>query len=270
MHLVLQSSAYSPLFMCLIVFAYDAHPSYKLVLAANRDEFYDRPAAPADFWKDYPELLAGRDLKGKGTWLGITRQERFAAITNYRDPASFMFDAKSRGKLVKDFLCGKNNAEEFIDKISPHDAKYNGYNLILQDNDDFYYYSNRGGHKQKITAGIHGLSNHLLDTPWPKVVRAKKLIKEALKYKGSALEDALFTLLADRRFPPPEKLPSTGVGKDWEKVLSPIFIKSPDYGTRSSTVVLVGKNRRVTFIEKVFDRGHEPWLVSRFNFILDK
>lgn len=256
--------------MCLIIFAYDVHPSYKLVLAANRDEFYDRPSASADFWKDYPDLLAGRDLKGKGTWLGVTRQGKFAAITNYRDPASFMFDAKSRGKLVKDFLGGKNNAEEFIKKISRQDAKYNGYNLILQDSGGFYYYSNRGGEKQKITAGIHGLSNHLLNTPWPKVVRGKKLMKEALKNKGAALEEALFALLSDRRFPPPEKLPSTGVDKEWEKVLSPIFIKSPHYGTRSSTVLLIGKNRRVTFIEKNYDGGDEPWLVNRFNFILDK
>ncbi len=159
--------------MCLIIFAYDVHPSYKLVLAANRDEFYDRPSASADFWKDCPDLLAGRDLKEKGTWLGVTRQGKFAAITNYRDPASFMFDAKSRGKLVKDFLGGKNNAEEFIKKISRQDAKYNGYNLILQDSGAFYYYSNRGVEKQKITAGIHGLSNHLLNTPWPKVVGEK-------------------------------------------------------------------------------------------------
>lgn len=256
--------------MCLIIFAYDVHPSYKLVLAANRDEFYDRPSASADFWKDYPDLLAGRDLKEKGTWLGVTRQGKFAAITNYRDPASFMFDAKSRGKLVKDFLGGKNNAEEFIKKISRQDAKYNGYNLILQDSGGFYYYSNRGGEKQKITAGIHGLSNHLLNTPWPKVVRGKKLMKEALKSKRAAMEEALFALLSDRRFPPPEKLPSTGVDKEWEKVLSPIFIKSPHYGTRSSTVLLIGKNRRVTFIEKNYDGGDEPWLVNRFNFILDK
>jgi len=256
--------------MCLIIFAYDVHPSYKLVLAANRDEFYDRPSASADFWKDYPDLLAGRDLKGKGTWLGVTRQGKFAAITNYRDPASFMFDAKSRGKLVKDFLGSKNNAEEFIKKISRQDAKYNGYNLILQDSGGFYYYSNRGGEKQKITAGIHGLSNHLLNTPWPKVVRGKKLMKEALKSKRAAMEEALFALLSDRRFPPPEKLPSTGVDKEWEKVLSPIFIKSPHYGTRSSTVLLIGKNRCVTFIEKNYDGGDEPWLVNRFNFILDK
>lgn len=270
MHLVLQPLAYSPFFMCLIIFALDTHPSYKLIVAANRDEFYDRPAAPADFWKDYPDLLAGRDLKEKGTWLGVTRQGKFAAITNYRDPASFMFDAQSRGKLVKDFLCGKKSAEKFTKKISADDAKYNGYNLILQDNDGFYYYSNRGGETQKITPGIHGLSNHLLNTPWPKVKLGKKLMREALNNKGAALEDGLFALLADRRFPPPDKLPATGVGKDWEKVLSPIFIKSPHYGTRSSTVLLIGKNRRVTFIEKVFNGEKGPWLASRFDFILDK
>jgi len=256
--------------MCLIVFAYHSHPSYQLVLAANRDEFYDRPTAPADFWPDNPQVLAGRDLKEKGTWLGITRQGKFAAITNYRDPSSFMFGAASRGKLVRDFLCGKRNAEEFIKITHRHDAKYNGYNLILQDADGLYHYSNRSGQKQKITAGIHGLSNHLLDTPWPKVARAKKLMKNALSCTGTALEEALFALLADRRFPPPAKLPSTGVGKDWERVLSPIFIQSPHYGTRSSTVLLIGKNRHVTFIEKIFDGRLKPWLTSRFDFILDK
>lgn len=256
--------------MCLIIFARDVHPSYKLIVAANRDEFYERPSAPADFWKDYPEVLGGRDLKEKGTWLGITRQGKFAAITNYRDPASLMFDAQSRGKLVKNFLCGKNNAEKYVKKIHRQSGKFNGYNLILSDSDGFCVYSNRNEEKQKLTKGIYGLSNHFLDTPWPKIVRGKKLMKAAMNKKGAELEEALFALLSDRHFPPSEKLPSTGVDKDWEKVLSPIFIKSPNYGTRSSTVLLIGKNHRVTFIEKNYDGRRDPWLVSRFNFILDK
>lgn len=255
--------------MCLIVFAYDVHPSYKLILAANRDEFYERPSAPADFWEDAPQVLAGKDLKEGGTWLGITRQGRFAAITNFRDPTAFKINAQSRGKLVRDFLCGNQSTAKYLENISRESEKYNGYNLILRDNEGFYVFSNRG-EKQKLNAGIYGLSNHLLDTSWPKVLRAKKKLKAILKEKGTALEEALLTILSDRHFPPENKLPATGVDKEWEKVLSPIFIKSPNYGTRSSTILLFGKNGCITFVEKVFDEKPEPWLTSRFTFIAEK
>ncbi|OGP90180.1 MAG: hypothetical protein A2031_08395 [Deltaproteobacteria bacterium RBG_19FT_COMBO_43_11] len=253
--------------MCLIIFAYKVHPSYNLILAANRDEFYDRPSSDADFWEETPQILAGRDLKEGGTWLGITREGKFAAITNYRDPAAFIGNAQSRGMLVRDFLCGNQSADEYLENISQQLDKYNCYNLILKDHDGLYAFSNRGK-KQKLSAGIYGLSNHLLDTPWPKVLRAKKKLKAALKEKSAALEEALFTLLSDRNFPHENKLPTTGVDKEWEKVLSPIFIKSPDYGTRSSTILFIGKNNRVKFIEKIFDGNPEPWIISRFSFTL--
>ncbi|OGP66474.1 MAG: hypothetical protein A2W27_04450 [Deltaproteobacteria bacterium RBG_16_44_11] len=255
--------------MCLIIFAYNVHPSYKLILAANRDEFFERPSAPADFWEDHPKVLAGRDLKKGGTWLGITKHGKFAAITNYRDPAALKTNAQSRGLLVSDFLCGKQSADKYLENIKKRPDKYNGYNLILKDNGGFYAFSNRGG-KQKLGAGIYGLSNHLLDTPWPKVLRAKKRMKAILNEKGAALEEALFALLSDRHFPPENKLPATGVERDWEKVLSPIFIKSPGYGTRSSTILLVGKNNHVNFVEKVFDGKPEPWIISRFSFSIKK
>ena len=255
--------------MCLIIFAYNVHPSYKLIMAANRDEFYERPSAPADFWEDHPKVLAGRDLKEGGTWLGITREGKFAAITNYRDPAALIGNAESRGKLVRDFLCGNQNAESYIEKIRSQSGKYNGYNLILNGNDGLYIFSNRGG-KQKISAGIYGLSNHLLDTPWPKVVRGKRLFKTALNKKAGELEEALSTILSDRRFPPDDKLPATGVGREWEKLLSPIFIKSPPYGTRSSTILFIGKNNCVKFVEKVYNGNPEPWITSRFSFTLKK
>jgi uncharacterized protein with NRDE domain len=256
--------------MCLIVFAYNAHPSYRLILAANRDEFYDRPSAPADFWEDQPQVLAGRDLKRSGTWLGITREGKFAAITNYRDPASWKNNAPSRGKLVSRYISGNQNANNYLEKISRQTDKYNGFNLILGDRSNLFAFSNRGGGKQKLDAGIYGLSNHLLDTPWPKVLRAKKKLKATLKEKGAALEEALFTLLSDRHFPPENKLPATGVDKEWEKVLSSIFITSPNYGTRSSTILLIGKNKHVKFIEKVFDGNPEPWVTSRFSFVTEK
>jgi uncharacterized protein with NRDE domain len=255
--------------MCLIVFAYNVHPSYRLVLAANRDEFYERPSAPADFWEDQPQVLAGRDLKEGGTWLSVTPKGKFAAITNYRNPSTFKSDAPSRGKLVSRYISGKQNACNYLKKISLQADKYNGFNLILGEGSDIFVFSNCG-EKRKLNPGIYGLSNHLLNTPWPKISRGKKLLKAALGKKGAALEEALFALLADRHIPPDSKLPSTGIGLEWERLLSSIFIESPVYGTRSSTILLIGKNRRVRFVEKVFDGNPEPWVTSRFSFITEK
>ena len=251
--------------MCLIVFAYNVHPSYPLIIAANRDEFYERPSAPADFWADHSQVLAGRDLKEGGTWLGINKQGKFAAITNYRDPASWKSDALSRGKLVSNYIAGKQCADNYLKKIIPQADKYNGFNLILGEGSDLFIFSSRG-EKQKLEPGIYGLSNHLLNTPWPKVSRSKKLLKAALDKKGVELDEALFAILADRHIPPDNKLPETGIGLEWERLLSPIFIESPSYGTRSSTILLIGKNKRVKFIEKVFDGQTEPWITSCFSF----
>lgn len=252
--------------MCLILFAYKVHPAYPLILAANRDEFYERPSAPADFWSGHPQVLAGIDLKEKGTWLGVTKGGKFAAITNYRDPASWKEDAPSRGGLVSRYLTGSSSAEKYLKRISARASAYNGFNLLLGDARDIFVYSNRG-EMQKIAPGIYGLSNRLLDTPWPKVRRGKKLLKAALDKKGAELEEALFALLADRRVPPDSQLPETGVELEWERMLSPMFIASPVYGTRSSTILLIGNNKRIKFIEKVFDGEKEPWMVSRFSFL---
>lgn len=254
--------------MCLIVFAYNVHPSYRLVLAANRDEFYERPSSSADFWKDHPEVLAGRDLKNGGTWLGVTRDGKFAAVTNYRDPAALKNDAPSRGKLVSRYISGNQNPDNYLKKIFSQADKYNGFNLFLGDDNDLFVFSSRGK-KQKLKPGIYGLSNHLLNSPWPKVVRSKRMLKAALEKKGDALERELFSLLADRRVPPESKLPVTGIGLEWERLLSSIFIESPVYGTRSSTILLIGKNRRVKFVEKVFDGQKEPWIISRFSFVME-
>ena len=252
--------------MCLILFAYHVHPSYWLILAANRDEFYDRPSTPADFWIKHPQVLAGVDLKEKGTWLGVTKEGKFAAITNYRDPASWKDQAPSRGKLVSRYLTGSANAEQYLKKISQQAQKYNGFNLLLGDADGLFVYSSRGG-TQKLSAGIYGLSNRLLDTSWPKVRRGKKLLKAALAQKGDELEDSLFTLLADRHVPPDSQLPDTGVNLEWERILSPMFITSPVYGTRSSTILLIGNNKRIKFAEKVYNGEQEPWVTSRFSFL---
>jgi len=255
--------------MCLILFAYKVHPSYRLILAANRDEFYERPSLPADFWEDQHNVLAGRDLKEGGTWLGITKEGKFAAVTNYRDPSAFKSNAPSRGKLVSRYLIGKQNAGGYLEDVSSQADKYNGFNLLIGDDNDLFVFSSNG-EKQKLNPGIYGLSNHNLNTPWPKVSRGKRLLKSSLDQKGTQLKEALFTMLADRHIPPDSKLPSTGVGLEWERILSSMFIKSPDYGTRSSTIILIGKNRRVRFVEKVFDGQKEPWIESSFSFVSEK
>ena len=255
--------------MCLIVFAYDVHPAYRLILAANRDEFYERPSAPADIWNDHRDVLAGRDLKSCGTWLGVTRHGKFAAVTNYRDPASLKSGAPSRGLLVSRYLTENVFPEDYLRDVERSADGYNGFNLLVGDRREIWVFSSRGG-KKKLKPGVYGLSNHLLNSPWPKVVRAKKMLKAALNRKGAQLEEALFSLLADRSVAPESRLPDTGVGLEWEKILSPIFIESPFYGTRSSTILLLGKNRRVRFVEKNFDGQKEPWLTGRFSFWMDK
>jgi uncharacterized protein with NRDE domain len=253
--------------MCFIVFAYRVHPSYRLIAAANRDEYYERPSAPVAFWEDAPHVLAGRDLKEGGTWMGISRGGKFAAITNFRDPGGVKPGAPSRGHLVSNFLRGSESAAAYMDKISRSAQKYNGFNLICGDPQDLFVYSNRG-EINKLEAGIYGLSNHLLDTPWPKVSKGRKALSAALNEKGSDLEAALFAILSDKKRAPEKNLPSTGVGLEWERLLSSIFIESPAYGTRSSSVVLTGKNKWVKFVEKVFDGRAEPWVESRFSFRL--
>jgi uncharacterized protein with NRDE domain len=255
--------------MCLILFAYNVHPAYRLILAANRDEFYDRPSMSADFWIKHKQVLAGLDLKEKGTWLGVTRGGKFAAITNYRDPASWKDQAPSRGKLVSRYLTGSNNPEKYLKGISEKVHNYNSFNLLLGDANNLFVHSNRGA-TQKLSTGIYGLSNHLLDSPWPKVQRGKKILKAALTKKGDDLEEALFALLTDRHIPPDSQLPQTGVNLEWERILSPMFITSPVYGTRSSTILLIGKNGRVKFVEKVYNRTQEPWVTSRFSFLQEK
>lgn len=255
--------------MCLILFAYKIHPSCPLVLAANRDEFYERPTQSADFWPDHPQLLAGIDLQEKGTWLGVTKDGKFAAITNYRDPASWKSPAPSRGKLVRDYLTGTLNPEDYLKEISIHARDYNGFNLLVGDRENLWVYSNQGD-AHKLQPGIYGLSNHLLDTPWPKVQRGKLLLKKALSKKGDDLEEALFEILADRHIPPDDQLPHTGVDTDWERVLSPMFITSPIYGTRSSTVLIISANRRVRFTEKVYNGQSLPWMTGRFSFQQEK
>ena len=237
--------------MCTLLMAYDAHPRYRLVLAANRDEFYQRPTSSADFWQDAPRLFAGRDLVHGGSWLGITASGRIAALTNYREPHATTKHGPSRGSLVKGFLTGQAAAQEYVNGLRER-GPYSGYNLVVGDREGLYYCSNRSDQTVRLAPGIHGLSNHLLDTPWPKVVRGKEELARVLGSGNFSSED-IFAILADSRQAPDEQLPDTGVGLDLERLLSSIFIKSERYGTRSSSILLVDRDCRATFVERNFD-----------------
>ena len=253
--------------MCLLVFALKAHPSYKLILAANRDEFYERPTAPAKFWDENPHLLAGRDLKAGGTWLGITKQGKIAAITNYRDPSSLKKNAPSRGRIVSNYLAGSEGSDVYLKKLLKDADRYNGFNLILGNRDDLYWYSNRSEGYRRLSAGIYGLSNHLLDTPWPKISLSKNTLAHLISRGKNLSPEPLFRLLADRSVPDDSRLPSTGVGIEWERILSPVFIMSSNYGTRSSTLLFIDRQDHVSFYERTFNLHHDQ--VSDSNHAFD-
>ncbi|HTJ97892.1 MAG TPA: NRDE family protein [Rhodocyclaceae bacterium] len=221
--------------MCLIVVGWQTDPGYPLVVAANRDEQFARASSPAAFWPEAPQLLAGRDLEAGGTWLGITRDGRFAAITNYRDPARLRADAPTRGKLVADFLLGDESPGDYLQRIQHDAAACNGFNLLVADTHELWWHSNVNGEIRQLPPGIHAVSNHLLDTPWPKLVAAKAAFAKALP--GLPEQQALFALLQDDQQHPDEALPSTGVSLERERQLSAIFVKTPGYGTRNSTVL---------------------------------
>jgi len=237
--------------MCLILFSYRRHPGYPFIFAANRDEFYARPTTPAAFWEDDPDVLAGRDLQGGGTWMGVTRGGRFAALTNYRAPGQNREGAPSRGALVAGFLQGRDGAAAFLERLSPDADRYNGFNLLVGDAEGLYYFSNFGGTPRSVPPGLYGLSNHLLDTPWPKVVRGKEALEAVLK-NGGLSPGGLLDLLNDTRQAPDEDLPETGVGLDLERLLSPLFITSPAYGTRSSSVMLLAVSGNARFVERTY------------------
>lgn len=236
--------------MCLILVAWQMHPDYPLVVAANRDEFFARPTAPAQFWTESPDLLAGRDLQAGGTWLGITRQRRFAALTNFREGGVPRTETPSRGALVGDFLSGSTDAQAYLSEIAKHGGEFNGFNLVVGDGRTLAYYANRGGEPQRLPPGIYGLSNHLLDTPWPKLVSAKAAFAQALD--GLPAAEPFFALLADREIVPDESLPNTGIALEWERCLSAIFVSSPHYGTRASTLLTLRQDGLTTFVERSF------------------
>lgn len=242
--------------MCLVNFHFQNHPKYKLIVVANRDEFYERPTKPAHYWEDEPNILAGRDLLQMGTWLGISKKGRFAAITNYRDPSLPETGRYSRGEIIRHFLTNGTEPDIFMEELIKERENYGGYNVILGDPNGLYHYNNVLDESKDINAGTHSLSNHSLNTPWPKVVKGRARLNEYIQTNQEEVSiDMLFNLVTDRSTADDEELPHTGVGVEMERLLSPMFIKIPNYGTRSSTVLLVDKEDRVTFVERTFKEG---------------
>ena len=249
--------------MCLIVVAWRARPDLPLVVAANRDEWRRRPAEPAHWW-DSPAILAGRDLEAGGTWMGITREGRFAAVTNFRDPSDKRPTARSRGTLITEFLASGVTPIAFAERLVPHLGDYNGFNLILGDGESLAYFGSREGEAREIAPGVHALSTHLLDEPWPKVTRARGAMTQALVDRDPALR--LFEVLSDTEGAPDEELPDTGVGLELERRLAAPLITGVTYGTRASTVIKLTADGNAAFEERSRDEEGNVLGVASYRF----
>lgn len=239
--------------MCLIGFLYRVHPDYPILLASNRDEFYQRPTARADWWQDVPNLLGGRDLEAGGTWIAIHRDGRFGCITNYRDLRIPLKErAPSRGELIPNFLKGQQSAETYLSDLDQRAGDYNGFNLLIWDGQSLCHYSNEERKINHVEPGVHALSNHLLDTPWPKVTQLTADLKSL--YADNQIDDPeqLFRKLQNVGQAPPDELPDTGVPPAWERTLSAMFIESETYGTRVSSVLQIRQDGQVYFEERAF------------------
>ena len=255
--------------MCLMLFAWRAHADYQLVFAGNRDEAYDRPSAPAAFWDDEPQILGGRDLDKGGSWLGLSRSGRFATVTNYRTGLPYRDAPRSRGELVANFLRMNVAPRPYLEHVQSEGAHYRAFSLIVGDLAQLFFCSNRGNGVDEIAPGVHGLSNHLLDTSWPKVRRGRDRIRSQLGRRKDDLVTGLFEILADRAVAPDAELPDTGVGLERERELSCSFIANGRYGTRASTVLLINRNRDVLFIERSFGPHGTPQRSVEQRFRLD-
>lgn len=240
--------------MCLIVFAWEAHPEYRLVLAANRDEFHNRPARNLDWWPDQPELLAGRDLQAGGTWLAASRNGRFATVTNYREGQPKKADLKSRGDLVTDFVSGATSPEIFLDGID--DQQYAGFSLLAATNDELWYVSNRGDGPRKLEPGIYGLSNASLDTPWSKLTRSRDALATLIA-SGDISGTTLMRVLSDRTPAPVADIDNDELPFELARAVTAPFIVAPDYGTRCTTAVTWRTDGNVAVTERRFDAGGE-------------
>ena len=241
--------------MCVILVALNRNTQYPFVLAANRDEFYARPTSPADFWNDYPEILAGRDLEANGTWLGVSKSGQFAAITNHHDPFSRDASLCSRGELVSGFLRNQQTLEQYSDILKEGQENYNGYSILFGDRSHLRYQTNKGAMQTDIVSGVHGLSNEFLNSPWSRVEEGKKRLSDAVSIDSDFNTEILFKILSDDS--ELSESESEIAAKSADPAQLPIFVRLRDYGTRSSTVVLMDEGGNVTFEERTYSPASE-------------
>ncbi|HAS46277.1 MAG TPA: hypothetical protein DCS93_37700 [Microscillaceae bacterium] len=251
--------------MCLLTFAWKTHPQYKLIFASNRDEFYKRNTAPAQYWDNAPNVLAGKDLEAGGTWMGINKNGRFTALTNYRDIENIKSQAPSRGQLTLDYLQGLEAPQPYLENIFGNIDAYNGFNLLAGTPEEIYYLSNYEHKIRKLEPGIYGLSNALLDSDWFKVNRLKTKFTEIIQQADFSTQTLLDTL-QDTTKPSDDRVQQTGLPMDRERMLSSMFIESPTYGTCSSAIVLMDYNHQVSFVERVYNTGNGAVKEQNFSF----
>lgn len=248
--------------MCLILFAWKSHPECDLILAANRDEFYERPTQPAHFWEENPNLLAGKDEIGGGTWIGMTKSGRWAALTNYRDPQNIDPKAPTRGQLTTDFLTSDLAPQDYLKALKKKNTPFNGYNLLVGDQNSLWYFNNVNNQTEALGPGIYGLSNGLLNVPWSKVEKGKADLSKLVEDNTFDV-DTLLGILKNDQIANDDKLPQTGVPLAWERSLSPLFITTEKYGTRCSTVIL--KNQTNShFVEKTYPLENQKAATVQF------
>lgn len=253
--------------MCIITFQMNEHPKYKLMIAANRDESYARPSQQAHYWQDAPQLLAGKDLKAGGTWLGITKTGKFAAITNYRDVKT-MYNKypKSRGDILTDYLLGSDSPDMFVKTLRQSRHEYGGFNVLLGTIDRLLYYSPQLDETEVIQKGVHSISNAHLHSNWPKMQRAKTALAETPENEPNEIIQALLRQLADRHQAETTDLPDTGISLTLEEKLSSIFIETDGYGTKCSTVLLITHDNQVEFVERTYLEDKSKYKDVHFQF----
>ena len=257
--------------MCLIILAHQIKPHLPLIVMANRDEFFKRPTESAAFWKPKsaaPEILAGKDLEADGTWLGITRNGKFAAVTNIREPSHKVRNPISRGQLPLEFLISKKSPINFATELTAKFPDYDGFNLLLADKNSLIYLNSSTQSISELQPGIYGLSNGLLDANWPKINRGRKKLRNLINKEINATTDSLISIMSDRNAAPDEFLPNTGIPLELERKLSSSFVTIPErcYGTLCSTAVIISNDGLTKFDEQSFDESGNPINRHYFEF----
>jgi len=250
--------------MCLVVFAWKVHPEYRLVLAANRDEFHKRPARELHWWPDYPGLLAGRDLQAGGSWLAVSKAGRFATVTNYREQPGQRRGLRSRGEIVSNFVSSNAPLESFVSSLEGDD--YAGFSLLAADREELWYVSNRGDAALRLSPGVYGLSNATLDTPWTKLVRSRDALR-ALVNADAIDETALFRMMADRTPAANTDVEAGSLPFALARTLTAPHIVSAEYGTRCCTTLTWSQAEVISVSERRFDAAGNSSGDSRFRFV---